>query len=643
MDQGIKFVITGDTKGLEKATEKAKKEVDELGDSVEGTSGKVDQGSEAVEQLGESSEKAGDGVGSLSQELASMATTTGVVTLIVTTAIALFTQLEEDTGLLSEALTGLSRQQQLAADRQRELNEAVAEGVGSAEAEIFTLKALVDIARDDARSRAERQNAINRINQEYPDLLENLTLEEIGSDETRAAIDRMTESLERQAKIRALTESLTQALSEQQKILRTSSKDAATFTDRLVASFTVMSSFSGTEFEEELARLGELGKAEDFFGLDETIASLKEQLRRAIEGENLEVPVKVTNGTTPDDLEKIRKEFIRNQEKITREQERELAKRTADAEREANRQAAILKRVNAQLWAEEQDAAELAANEITTAVAEIYRDSGAQAADLLRADEFQKQADAAEAPILQMEEALEGLKKTLDSFGLEEIDLSGLSTGQLDALAEKLDNLAIKSQVFGDAIGASFQAAASEISSALATGNTVIDAFTSSIISSLATLAASYLANELFGKALAQKLILTEQSKSNANAITIASSAAAAAGPAGIFLFPGFLATMLAQINGAFAGVQAIGAFAQGGIVGGGSFTGDQILARLNSGERVLTLQDQGLLTRFLRGETMGTTNQTGGLPDLEAATVLRGSDIYLSWRRTERNNKRFY
>src|SRR5690606_30988877 len=131
-----------------------------------------------------------------------------------------------------------------------------------------------------------------------------------------------------------------------------------------------------------------------------------------------------------------------------------------------------------------------------------------------------------------------------------------------DMLGSKLEGLADKSQMFGDAVQSSFSALSSELSGALSTGISVIDAFTSSILNSLGQMAAAWLTNELFSKAVAQKLMLVEQAKSNANAITIASSAAAAAGPLGIALFPGFLAAISAQINGAFAVAQGIAAFA---------------------------------------------------------------------------------
>lgn len=148
---------------------------------------------------------------------------------------------------------------------------------------------------------------------------------------------------------------------------------------------------------------------------------------------------------------------------------------------------------------------------------------------------------------------------------------------------------------------------------------------------------------ERFGAALLAntvKVLGAALSQSIANSILGATQGAVGTGPLAPFTQPGFIASMVAGVISAFA---AIPKFAQGGIIDGGSFTGDKIPILANSGERILTVQDQSLLTRFLRGETMGSTNQTGGLPTLEASAVIRGSDIYLAWNRAERNNKRYF
>lgn len=72
----------------------------------------------------------------------------------------------------------------------------------------------------------------------------------------------------------------------------------------------------------------------------------------------------------------------------------------------------------------------------------------------------------------------------------------------------------------------------------------------------------------------------------------------------------------------ALSGVGAlIGSFSGGGIVGGTSYTGDRLTARVNSGEMILNTAQQGQLFKMLNGGA-----GSGG-------TVVRGEDLYISLR----------
>ena len=82
--------------------------------------------------------------------------------------------------------------------------------------------------------------------------------------------------------------------------------------------------------------------------------------------------------------------------------------------------------------------------------------------------------------------------------------------------------------------------------------------------------------------------------------------------PAGLVLGP------LAAIGAAAAGAAQIAAimsakYAQGGIVGGSSYSGDQVPARLNSGEMVLNSQQQAQLFAQANGARGGGSLSVGG------------------------------
>lgn len=66
-----------------------------------------------------------------------------------------------------------------------------------------------------------------------------------------------------------------------------------------------------------------------------------------------------------------------------------------------------------------------------------------------------------------------------------------------------------------------------------------------------------------------------------------------------------------------------VGSFSGGGIVGGTSYTGDRLTARVNSGEMILNATQQRSLFQMLNGG-----GSTGG-----GSSVVRGEDIYLSLR----------
>jgi hypothetical protein len=80
------------------------------------------------------------------------------------------------------------------------------------------------------------------------------------------------------------------------------------------------------------------------------------------------------------------------------------------------------------------------------------------------------------------------------------------------------------------------------------------------------------------------------------------------------------IATVVATIASVFSSLPK---FADGGIVGGSSFFGDKLLARVNSGEMIL---NQGQQARLLSMTEGGNVRVTGDVR-------LNGKDIYISLR----------
>lgn len=75
--------------------------------------------------------------------------------------------------------------------------------------------------------------------------------------------------------------------------------------------------------------------------------------------------------------------------------------------------------------------------------------------------------------------------------------------------------------------------------------------------------------------------------------------------------FPANLVAIAAGVSAVVGALSMIGKFANGGIVGGSSTSGDRVLARLNSGEMVLNKKQQGTLFNLLDGKgNLGSTGE---------------------------------
>lgn len=115
------------------------------------------------------------------------------------------------------------------------------------------------------------------------------------------------------------------------------------------------------------------------------------------------------------------------------------------------------------------------------------------------------------------------------------------------------------------------------------------------------------------------KLIGAKQGEAMANGTA---SASALPFPANIAA----IASIIATIVSTFANIMsAVGAFADGGIVGGGNMYGDKVLARLNGGEMVLNRTQQAKLFRIIESGNIG--NQSASVSQVN--WKIKGSDLY--------------
>lgn len=117
--------------------------------------------------------------------------------------------------------------------------------------------------------------------------------------------------------------------------------------------------------------------------------------------------------------------------------------------------------------------------------------------------------------------------------------------------------------------------------------------------------------------------------QSLANLALGASKAISEASSMGPWAWIAFGAMAMAQLASMVAQVHSLTGFASGGIVGGNSYSGDRQLVRVNSGEMILTGQQQANLFNLLNSSLLPGTGGVGG----DVHFVLRGTDLYGSLR----------
>jgi len=152
------------------------------------------------------------------------------------------------------------------------------------------------------------------------------------------------------------------------------------------------------------------------------------------------------------------------------------------------------------------------------------------------------------------------------------------------------------SQQISSSMVSAFSAIGDEMAASLDTGNKAMDRFAGAMIKTV---------TEIIGMLVAQAV---------GNAIVGGTQAGTATGPAAPFTTPAFIATAVGGVMAAFA---AIPKFETGGVVGGSSYHGDKILARVNSGELILNT-----------GQQRAVLNAMGNSNMVMAETKISGRDL---------------
>jgi hypothetical protein len=154
----------------------------------------------------------------------------GGLLLAVSLVTSALTVLAQNPDKVAGALNYLSGVVDNATESQKKYNEEVISNVATAKLEITNLENLISIAKDETLSRNARLEALKKVKAEYPEQLEFLRLENIGSKQAADAINLLSDSLIRKAKIQAAEKLLGDAFVKQlEATTKSAVQQASTF------------------------------------------------------------------------------------------------------------------------------------------------------------------------------------------------------------------------------------------------------------------------------------------------------------------------------------------------------------------------------------------------------------------------------
>jgi hypothetical protein len=430
------------------------------------------------------------------------------------------------------------------------------------------------IAKSNVFSKEQRQNAIKALNALSPEYLGNLTLETINTDKTTQAVNRYNDAMLKKAKVLAAEEKLVEV---QKKLLdlqlgnldavkpsvwQNITNAALSFgnTQNFAAETAVTVGKNLTIESSELVKLQQ--KLISFIGTNKDYTDTNDGVNLSLEETISNQQTLLKSGTIAfyekqiSDLKKIQNELV-----VTNSE---------------------WKKYQAQI-----DEVQKKIDSISNAPVKLSKPPIAFD-DEAPAPVFDNSLKGLKDQLSYFENLREGLSSTSAEYKAFDDTISGLklqikTIEGVDAVTNQLDEVTSKAQQMKDALQASLVDGLGEAFSSMS----------NRLIESLG-LAKDGLQG--FMQGLGQtvlKLLSMYLAQSISASIAGATAAGAATGPASIFTTPSFIATAVSGVIAAFA---AIPRFETGGIVGGQSFYGDKILARVNSGELILNNSQQKAL-----------------------------------------------
>lgn len=499
-------------------------------------------------------------------------------------------------GLIVSALIVYNGQTKKAIEDQSLLNKVNTEAVNLYASQKVKVDELFKSAQNENLAKKERLAAIKELNKISPEYFGNLSLETINTDKAREAQEKYTIALLNGAKAKAAQNILTQLTEERIKAEIQLSKAEANKVK------------NSEEYKKKLADNVSLQKG---YNKELEAGNLLQGLQKKTSDDKFNSESQYLT----DIIEKNKQYLSLLDQDITSTGALTFAKNDLSKANEK-----VYKAGTIAFYDKEISKLKALQNEATLTRRE-YLLLGQQI------EGFQSKIDAIDAP-------LEPVKVTMDN-----VQFLKATEDNVDYFQQQVDRIAEQGQRFladRDAENAALLDKANQTREAYGIiGQSFVDifgSFSQGFVDSLniADEGMKGFVSSLIGTIT--KLISMALSASLANSIQGATQSAVATGPGAVFAQPAFVATAIGGIIAAFASIPK---FETGGIVGGSSYSGDKILARLNSGELILNQKQQGSLFGMLNE---GGSNVNIGL---DGSFKLSGSDLELVINRAINRNSR--
>jgi len=464
------------------------------------------------------------------------------------------------------------------------LSEIGSEAAKNSKEEISSLNAYVAAASNVNLKMSDRLIAVKKLQDEYPAYFGNLTQEQILNGNVAGAVNKVTEALIQKAKAAAFSSRIAD-LAEKEFLLRQDEEKGINKLKKAYKDLDIAKKKASSGGAANVAAGFGSGASEGFSG-NEANANLEK--------------AKSSLGDIQNEL----RSNLATQKLYTEELNKSTAAQLG-LETETTKNTKTPKAKKAKVEKAKKDTFD-----------------EQKSLDKLAELAFQMQ-EVTDVPLFNTDKTEENLNKLTD-----------LSQEMAYAVSSNFGIAQQAADVFSQGTTSAIGALGNGLASSLETGNAALDAFTGSVIKSFADIAAAQLAGLIAKQTVATTSLATDAAVSTGNAVTAATETAAASGPAAAFILPALVGAAIGFIAASFAGIK----FAHGGIVPGGSYTGDKIPAMLNSGEAVMNSQQQAnTLMAIANGNSNALqSNRKSSTFNLE--TKLRGSDILLALKREEKS-----